>query len=548
MVHHWKRFAPILVLLLAGLACGPSTASSTLPAAPSAAVLPSPVSTGDRPFTISVEYAILGVAEEYAAAGVSYAKLQDVFVIWENIEPEPGEYHWGPLDAIVLEYQQAGFTGLQMDFAALSPWASSQQPSLGNQGDTFPKEEYLDDYVAYLTAVVERYDHDGVDDMPGLIYPIHDYGIEREFTGFWPGSAEEYARMLRLSYPAIKAADSDARVLLVALLMADVFDGNPTPAEIARRLARDTDYMRKTVPDIRTILAACDAYDIVDFHSLANYTEIPLTAAWIRDELQSNGCGDMPIWIGDAFPMSALVGFGGFVPPTPFSPVTLETRGEVVDLLKSVADPSSPDYDEARAWLYGEVAIGLVRKIAASAGVGLLGINVGNLEDWKTGTVALDKTAVSMIGASMFMGMTDTRITNRMPGGELPRNGKHWAKDRDAGNSRPVYYALRLVNEKISDFTSVQTPDLGEGIWAYQFETPDGPVWVLWYDDGQLHLPGQTPPSIEVQLPFSAAHALITRTPTEIGMSEPEASVVDSAGGTLTIVLDAIPIFIEASP
>jgi hypothetical protein len=506
------------------------------------------VSTGDRPFTISVEYAILGVAEEYAAAGVSYAKLQDVFVIWENIEPEPGEFHWGPLDAIVLEYQQAGFTGLQMDFAALSPWASSQQPSLGNQGDTFPKEEYLDDYVAYLTAVVERYDHDGVDDMPGLIYPIHDYGIEREFTGFWPGSAEEYVRMLRLSYPAIKAADSDARVLLVALLMADVFDGNPTPAEIARRLARDTDYMRKTVPDIRTILAACDAYDIVDFHSLANYTEIPLTAAWIRDELQSNGCGEMPIWIGDAFPMSALVGFGGLVPATPFSPVTLETRDEVVDLLKSVADPSSPDHDEARAWLYGEVAIGLVRKIAASAGVGLLGINVGNLEDWKTGTAALDKTAVSMIGASMFMGMTDTRITNRMPGGELPRNGKHWAKDRDTSNPRPVYYALQLVNEKISDFTSVQTPELGEGIWAYQFETPDGPVWVLWYDDGQLHLPGQTPPSIEVQLPFSAAHALITRTPTEIGKSEPEASVVDSADGTLTIVLDAIPIFIEASP
>jgi len=321
-----------------------------------------------------------------------------------------------------------------------------------------------------------------------------------------------------------------------------------TSAEIERRLAKDIDYMRKSVPEIRTILAACDVYDVVDFHALANYTEIPLTAAWIRQELRSNGCGEKPIWIGDAFPMSGMVGFGGFVPPTPFSPVTLETREAVVDLLKSVADPSAPGHDAAQAWLYREAAVGLIRKIVVSAGDGLLGINIGNLEDWKTGTAAIDKTTVPMLGASMFMGMTDTKITNRMPGGELPLNGKHWARDREASNHRPVYYALQLVNEKISDFTSVEKLELGEGIWAYQFETPDGPVWVLWYDDGQLYLPGQTPPSVEVQMPFSAAHALLTRTPPEIGMSEPETSVVDSADGILSIVLDSIPIFIEASP
>ena len=543
-----KPLLPILALLVVGLACGPAAGAPTPTAAPSAPVLPSMSPTGDRPFTISVEYAILGVAEEYAAAGVSYAKLQDVFVIWENVEPEPGEYHWGPLDAIVSEYQQAGFTGLQMDFTAKSPWASSREPSLGDQGDTFPKEEYLDDYVAYVSAVVERYDNDGVDDMPGLVSPIHDYGIEREFTGYWPGSAEEYVRLLRLSYPAIKAADPDARVLLVALLMADVFDGNPTQDEIERRLTRDIDYMRKSVPEIGAILAACDAYDIVDFHALANYTEIPLTAAWIRGELQSNGCGEKPIWIGDAFPMSGMVGFGGFVPPTPFSPVTLETREAVVELLKSVADPSSPDHDAARAWLYGEAAVGLVRKIVVSAGEGLLGINIGNMEDWKTGTAAIDKGTVPMLGASMFMGMTDTRVTNRMPGGELPLNGKHWAKAREASNRRPAFYALQLVNGKIGDFTSVRKLDLGEGIWAYEFETPQGPVWALWYDDGQLYLPGQTPPSVEVQLPFDAAQSIVSLTPSEFGTTEPATSVVDSSAGALSIVLDSVPIFVEAAP
>ena len=538
-----------IALLLAIIACGPATTPS--PSPPPATSPATDIPLANPQFTISVEYAILGVAQEYAAAGVQYAKLQDVFVIWENIEPETGQYVWGPLDAIVTEYQQAGFTGLQMDFAAKSPWAASVPPALGRapkDTDTFPKEEYLDDYAAYVSAVAERYDGDGVDDMPGLLYPIHDYGIEREFTGYWPGTAEEYVRLLRIAYPAIKDADPEARVLLVALLMADVFDGNPDQAEIERRLQTDIDYMRKSVPEIRTILAACDAYDIVDFHSLANYTEIPLTAQWIRSELQANGCGEKPIWIGDAFPMSALIGFGGLVPPTPFAPATLETRDAVVDLLLAMADPASPDHASSQGWLYAEAAIGLVRKITVSAAEGLLGINLGNLENWKTGTVAIDKTTVPMLGASMFMGMTDTVITNNKPGGDLPINGKHWAKARQASNPRPAYYALKLVNEKLAAFTSVEKLELGISIWAYRFETPTGPVWVLWYDDGTLYLPGQTPPSITVQLPFEAASALLTWTSTAIGQTAPKTQILEASGGILSFDLGATPVFIEAAP
>ena len=540
-----------IALLLAILTC--SRPATTTPSSPPPSA-PAPVSNPN--FTISVEYGILGVALTYAEAGITYSKLQDAFVIWGNIEPEPGKYQWGPLDALVLEYQQAGFTGLQMNLTALSPWASSILPALGNQGDTFPKEEYLDEYAAYVTAVVERYDHDGVDDMPSLLYPVRDYGIEREFTGYWPGSADEYVRLLEIAYPAIKAADPEARVLLAALLMADIFDGNPSPEEIQQRLSVDADFMRKSIPEIRTILAACDSYDIVDFHSLANYTEIPLTAQWIRGELNANGCGEKPIWIGDAFPMSALVGYGGLVPPTPFAPATLETRDAVVAALRSVADPSDPQHDSARAWLYGETAIGLMRRIVVSAGEGLLGINVGNMEDWKTGLAVADKASVPMLGASMFMGLTDTTITNQKPGGDLPFTGHDWSKARRAGDRRPAWYALQLVNAKIGAFTSVtkQDPSIlsGQasvtGIWVYRFETSTGPVWVLWYDDGKLYLPGETPPSITVSLPFDAASALLTFTSIEIGRSGPETQTIQASGGLATFELGATPIFVEVSP
>jgi hypothetical protein len=540
-----KRLSlPMLAIILATLACGTPVPLTSQPAGTPGNNVP----VSNASFTISVEYAIFGVADTYASASVRYAKLQDAFAIWGNIEPGAGQYRWGPLDALVLEYQQAGFTGLQMDLSALSPWASSVQPSLGNQGDPFPKDEYLNDYAAFVTVVVERYDHDSVDDMPGLLYPIHDYGIEREFTGFWPGSAEEYIRLLHIAYPAIKAADPEANVLLVALLMTDIFDGNPAATDIQQRLARNADYMRKSVPDIKAILAACDAYDVVDFHSLGNYTEIPLTTNWIRQELLTNGCGEKPIWIGDAFPMSGLVGYGGFVPPMPFAPVTLETRDTVEKLLQAIADPSAPEHSTDQVWLYAETAIGLTRKTVVSAAAGLRGINIGNLEDWKTGMPGVDKAAVPMLGASMFMGLTDTSVANEKPGGTLPFTGQDWSKTRQAGELRPAWYALALVTKKIGQFTSLHQLDLGTGIWVYRFETPSGPLWVLWNDDRLLHLPGENLPPVTVSLPFEAASALLTITPTAFGQTEPETQTLQAASGTITFDLGAIPVFIQEAP
>jgi len=527
------------------MACGAPTPLAVQPSETSVEV----ISPSNPQFTISVEYAILGVALEYAAAGVSYAKLQDAFAIWGNIQPEAGgPYQWGPLDALVREYQQAGFTGLQMDLTAFSPWASSKQPSLGNEGDTFPKPEYLNQYATFVSAVVERYDGDGTDDMPGLLYPVHDYGIEREFTGFWPGTADEYVQLLRIAYPAVKVADPDSRVLLVALLMTDVFDGSPSQAEINQRLARTPTYMRKSVPEIQTILAACDSYDIVDFHSLGNYTEIPLTEAWIRSELQANGCGEKPIWIGDAFPMSALIGYGGFVPPTPFAPATSETRDDVVATLTAIADPASPAHATAQAWLYAETARNLVRKVVVSAGDGILGINIGNLEDWKTGLPAADKPSVPMLGASMFMGLTDTTITSQKPGGNLPFRGQDWAKARRAGEPRPAYYALTLVIEKLGQLTAVEKLALATNVWAYRFETPRGSVWVLWYDDGKLYLPDETPPSVTVSLPFLSTSARLTWTPTDPGQSTPETQTLTVSAGSITFDLGTTPVFVETLP
>ena len=61
-------------------------------------------------------------------------------------------------------------------------------------------------------------------------------------------------------------------------------------------------------------------------------------------------------------------------------------------------------------------------------------------------------------------------------------------------------------------------------------------------------MPGETPPSVAVELPFGAASALITRTPTEAGQSQPETQTLEAADGVLTLTLDSTPVFVQPAP
>jgi hypothetical protein len=110
-----KRFLlPLSCLLLVFLACGQTPPVSN-PTPDSPVNIPA-ASTGDdsSSFTIALEYAIPGLAEAYAPAGLTYAKPQGIFGMWRHLEPEQGVYNWKPMDDLVIEYQQAGFNGIQL--------------------------------------------------------------------------------------------------------------------------------------------------------------------------------------------------------------------------------------------------------------------------------------------------------------------------------------------------------------------------------------------------------------------------------------------------
>ncbi|MBS3108379.1 hypothetical protein J4409_00750 [Candidatus Woesearchaeota archaeon] len=477
-------------------------------------------------FDFGIEYGPLGLAEVYSETRVHVAKPYPEAVIWKNIQSSASSaYNWVNLDAIVKEYQDAGFDKMQLLITAESPWASRDAGSLKVK-DTRPKQEYEDDYVKFVKAAVERYDKDGIDDMPGLKYPINEWGVEREFSGFFPGNGNEYVEVLKLAYPAIKEANPNAKVMLNALFMSSMFVGNPDEKEVERRLKEEKILGNpKTVNDIRIILDAVDYYDTVDLHLLSDYSEIPATVRWIKGELKKRDVSK-EIYGGDVFPMSPLfIGFEtcniGPLSGKEIYPVDSKTRCEAVEIIGAVRKKNDPNHKKANEWLERNIAVNIPRKFAVSAYEGLKGINIGNMEDWFIPFGA---------GVSPNMGLIDT--------------ASMLDKIRQPKEKRPGFYAVKMSIKYLEGFDSVRKIDLIGNAYVYEFTKSGEKIIVAWYDDGKFYGLDKETPSIEISVPWNKKSAKITEVPVKRGNEEGSLQIIDSANGRLNFKLGYTTVFI----
>lgn len=128
---------------------------------------------------------------------------------WGNIEDENGGYDWTIPDIVIKTIQDYNL-GILIQF-----WNCPETTIPYSDLEMKDTERYL----RWLKAMVERYDGDGIDDMPGLKYPVLYYEVLNEPIQHDPeNEAEKYARILKESYLAIKDANASAKVLVGGLL------------------------------------------------------------------------------------------------------------------------------------------------------------------------------------------------------------------------------------------------------------------------------------------------------------------------------------------
>jgi hypothetical protein len=163
-------------------------------------------------------------------AGLSWVRWPFAWAHYEPYRTVPARYDWGGLDHSLAAAKVAGLNVIAT-MASNPSWAASYPSGRLDRSGPGPLAEFM-------AAVVERYDGDGKDDAPGSpvvnyweMYNEPDAGDPiraRYGTAYWGPFGADYAQMLCTVYPAVKAANPNAKILLGGLAY-DWFqeDGGP---------------------------------------------------------------------------------------------------------------------------------------------------------------------------------------------------------------------------------------------------------------------------------------------------------------------------------
>ena len=189
--------------------------------------------------------------------------IRGTIVRWGLVERyEDAGYDWTGYDNVVKEAQKLG---IELIFN-IAPYAEWDQGGRGKK-----KPNNLLQYKKFVYSLVERYDFDGIEDMPGLTSGFHHYEIINEpmaLGHFFDGSAEDYFEILKLSYLAAKSASPKTRILIGGLadIDEDMIQGlfrrirNPDPKMLEYSKTFHTYY------DILHTMGVEDYYDILSIH------------------------------------------------------------------------------------------------------------------------------------------------------------------------------------------------------------------------------------------------------------------------------------------
>ncbi|MEN6345814.1 MAG: sugar-binding protein [Armatimonadia bacterium] len=121
--------------------------------------------------------------------------------LWSVCQPQAGDFNWKTLDSRYEAARKAGISLLPILCYGV-PWASTKPE--GGTGDATRYIPRMEAWLAYVKAVVGRYKEG-----------IHYWEVWNEPNiGFWLSSNEDYVRLLKETYTAIKQVDPTATVLM----------------------------------------------------------------------------------------------------------------------------------------------------------------------------------------------------------------------------------------------------------------------------------------------------------------------------------------------
>lgn len=458
----------------------------------------------------------IGVGHAQAAMGATLAGLEI-----PAVRILPDRYRWGrmqrratlpidyrDLDALVREHQEAGFTTLLLTLMPNADWAARDPVR-----NLAPQPRYWDQYESWVGGVVERYDGDGVRDMPGLRHGVRCFEVGVELSAFEPEPIDVYLEVLERAYRTIHAAFSDAVVLHAAFLPTGAFDDDPSTEDYPTLQPKIRD-PHHGFDDMRAVLDRPDLFDAVNLHSLSDPLEIERAVRWLRWEMEGRGY-EKDILITNTAPTPFMTGGDGTTctgDPADMGVIARPASEEDRCRLVAYFDRLLARDEGAIRWMWAFHAEDVVKKIviAAEAGVGL--INTAFAEDLyvlKTPAMRVDA------GASAWGGMTSWDVD--------PFTGA-----RRLEEIRPAFYALRQLSRHLRGYERIERVTTADpSVRLYEVETPVRTFRIAWLEPERLILPGDEESVTTLDLETESARLLVEAVIRRVGVEEPDRAVLE---------------------
>jgi len=506
-----RLFTLLAALALFTLACGRQsvTAGPLTTPAPTPIAPPTGSTGAESRFGIDYVYPLQSTyrkekwPELFAQTGAEWVNFADVS--WKAIEPDPPDkdgnhtYKWWKLDRAIKVWQKYGFH-IVISLRLRDGWFAGEikyRPAGWELegSDRLPAAEYMDDYRAWIAAMVERYDGDGEDDMRGLVEPVLYYQVGNEYANpaFWTGTPEDYEVLLDMTREAAQEASPDVQIISNGIRWNDLFHDDPNAELFEERFAAflenlPSDVWREAWQRARYIteltVALADDYDILDAGGNGPYeTSSAGYMAWVQQELARSGL-TTTIWDMEARSEPRLT-YNQYVQ---FHPeLTIPDGEEILCALKNnrTNDTNCAEgytHDVAEEWYRAEQSRVLVKVFVTRFAAGFEKVFMGMPNDW-------DKTLAAFVVDNPFMGLTDS-------------DGDPW----------PAFYAFKLLVEKVDGFAQAEKMPAPPGVELYRFTFDDGrsPVWVAWLWEDEVRGMNDPLPTRRVRLDITGPVTMYT--------------------------------------
>lgn len=450
-------------------------------------------------------------------------------VQWQLIEPNAPQggvhtYVWNTLDTYVQMVADGGKL-LEIWISPNSSWASECYP-----GEQYPEKEspvlpqYLDDYQAFIQALVERYDGDGIDDLPGLDYEMIfqvKIGDEIELSGHWVsqcGTPQKYLDLLEHAYIGAKTASPNVLVCRASMSIGDICNDHPDTATLESRIPSVyMDYIDACVNN-QTY------YDVWDIHPSGKYTGGLAIVEYLRDYRGVN-----KIFCVDDTNTSPRNGHSDWsYTPWRYTDSNANNIEDIIDDLE-LNDPGNPTYENAKLVYYPDHAGMLIKRFVFQLMSGY---------QYSFAQPIMDGLNWGPSHVFRHAGLLDTVLYNETSDPYQTRKQAYWTFKWLYGKLLGVKAGTILKEDETPDkffpLTSV-----------YELTQANGdPLWVMWHDytiDGNYPEHQQ---SYYYDLSTTATQVRVHYTIEDWDQEEPNYQDFDVVGGQVTLELTDLPIIV----